>query len=291
MLVSICSSRNICIDTENPVYNLFRRELLKRLLLSQNKRHLREGHPRLISYAFDHITAKVHVDGRFEDPDLCALEQLVFPNLAPDTVCLDIGANIGNHAVAFANHFAKVHAFEPNPNLSPVLRINARLRPNIQAWDIGCSSRTAEIEVSENPENLGATGIGRKATRPDAAVVTFKVAPLDTLNVLAPGERLSFVKIDVEGHEPDVIEGAKSTLSAHMPLIAMEVDRATVKADTNPALEALRKLGYAYFYEIRKPTIWERLLQRDTPLRLYAVSKLQRRNYRLFLVAAEPLAP
>ena len=265
-----------------------RRLLLKALLLGQNKKHLRQARPRLVGFAFDHITAKVHIDGRFEDNELNALETLLFPKLAKGGVCLDIGSNIGNHAVACADHVSAVHAFEPNPNVFKLLQINAGLKGNIHAHEIGCSSGTAEIEVIENRINTGGSGVGVAGNEFAGDTVTFKVAPLDSLAVLPSDARVTFVKMDVEGHEADAIKGAAETFRKHRPVIAIEVGRNTVSNGSNAALDELKNLGYAHFYEIPRAYGLHRL-NRGGGTKIVPVERLDKRNYPLFLASMEPI--
>ena len=267
---------------------LLRRILLKTLLLSQNKRHLSAGRPQVVGFAFDLITAKIHVDGRFENNELTALETLLFPKLPRDGLCLDIGANIGNHAVAFADHFAKVHAFEPNPNVFKVLRINADLKANIVAHMIGCSSSEAEIEVIERRGNIGSTGIGFDGGESSGQRVVFSVAPLDAMGLFEDDDKTTFVKIDIEGHEADAIRGAASTLRRHKPVIAMEIGRASISNGSNTALDSLKKLGYSHFYEIPRSHSLRRL-QRLGAIEVLPVDRLKKRNYPLLLAATNPL--
>ena len=262
------------------------RLILKTLLLRQNRRHLMQGRPRLVGFAFDHITAKLHIDGRFEDEDLTALERFVFPKLKPGGVCLDIGANIGNHAVAFAPHFAHVHAFEPNPNVCAVLQINAKLRDNITVHNLGLSDSEALVDVIENPINTGGSGLGRSSAL-GGETVQFKVVPLDSLSLDLPAP-ISFVKIDVEGHEAPALSGGVKLLSKHRPVIGMEISRHTVADGKNPALQVLKDLGYAHFYELPKPRGLRRIGNR-MPSGLQKVDQLDRRNYPIFIAAYDPL--
>lgn len=99
-----------------------RRLLLKSLLIAQNKLHLRHARPRLVGFAFDHITAKVHIDGRLEGNELNALETLLFPKLAKGGVCPDIGSNIGNHAETFGDFFPWCIRLSPSSNGQRYLR-------------------------------------------------------------------------------------------------------------------------------------------------------------------------
>jgi FkbM family methyltransferase len=267
---------------------LLDRALLKFLLGRRNAEHLRQGKPRLVCFAFDQITLKVHIDGRFEDAELTALEQLVFPKLPKSGVCLDIGANIGNHSVVFGGHFAKVHAFEPNPKVFQALRINAGLRDTIMVWNLGCSDTAAEIEVIENPMNLGSTGIGVAGGRIAGETVHFQVLPLDQHDFLAPEDKLAFVKIDVEGHETQVIRGASRLLARDLPVVAIEIHRDKIANGTNETLEALYALGYKHLYEVTR----RRGLANLNPFwrtAVVPVPRLAQRSYSMLLVTATPL--
>lgn len=261
------------------------RALLKFLLARRNARHLRNGRPRLVGFAFDQITTKIHIDGRFEDAELTALEQLVFPKISPAGVCLDIGANIGNHTVVFGDHFAKVHAFEPNPKVFRALCINADLRRNITVWNLGCSDRVAEIEAIENPMNLGSTGIGVAGGRFAGETVRFKVLPLDQHEFLDATDKLAFVKIDVEGHEAEVIRGASRLLARDLPVVAIEIHRSKIENGTNDTIEALRGLGYKHLYEVTR----RRGLAHLNPFwrtAVVPVPRLAQRSYSMLLVTA-----
>ena len=88
--------------------------IARRHLMRLNREHL-SRHPQVAGFSFDLITALIHLYGRYEDDELTFLEQRVFPHLAPNGTCLDVGGNIGNHAVAFAPHFGHVLTFEPHP--------------------------------------------------------------------------------------------------------------------------------------------------------------------------------
>ncbi|WP_430465485.1 FkbM family methyltransferase [Tabrizicola sp.] len=263
------------------------RALLKFLLARRNSKHLRSGKPRLVGFAFDQITLKIHLDGRFEDAELTALEQLVFPKLPKSGVCLDIGANIGNHSVVFAGHFSKIHAFEPNPNVFKALSINASLRDNITVWNLGCSDKAAELDVVENPMNLGSTGIGIGGGRIAGETVRFQVLPLDEHEFLAPNDKLAFVKIDVEGHEAEVIRGASRLLARDLPVVAIEIHRNKIANGSNDTLEALYALGYKHLYEVTR----RRGLAHLNPFwrtAVVPVPQLAQRSYSMLLVSATP---
>lgn len=219
------------------------------------------------------------LDGRFANRELTALEKRVFPQLPPGGVCLDIGANIGNHAVAFADCFEHVHAFEPNAKALDLLRVNAKLRDNITVHGVGLSDKSAVIDALQPEHNLGGTGPNIDH-RSDATPVRLAVEPLDTLALDLEGKAITFAKIDVEGFEAQVIKGAAQTLQAHRPVLGMEVDRRSVAEGSSPAIDAAFAIGYTHMYA----------MQRGKGLRIKPVDRAVVKNYPLLILSMDPLS-
>jgi FkbM family methyltransferase len=257
---------------------LLYRAILKQLMQSTVQSHRNAGRPALAGYAFDHITVKMHLDGRFADHELATLEQRLFPQLDRAGVCLDIGANIGNHAVNFADYFAHVHAFEPNSKALDLLHINAKLRENITVHPLGLSDRTQTIEVAQPTHNLGGTGTSANGNL-DGTRVKLPLVALDSLDLELDGQHIAFVKIDVEGAEADVIKGAARTLTAHRPVLGMEVDRRSVNGGSSPAISAALDLGYSHMYA----------MPRGRSMRIRQVGRAAARNYPLLILSMDPL--
>jgi FkbM family methyltransferase len=257
---------------------LLYRTILKQLMQSTVRAHRDAGRPALAGYAFDHITVKIHLDGRFAQQELATLEKCLFPQLDLTGVCLDIGANIGNHAVNFADYFAHVHAFEPNEKALDLLRINAKLRNNITIHPIGLSDQRQTIEVVQPAHNLGGTGASATGTADDT-LVDLKLKALDAIELDLAGRPITFVKIDVEGFEAEVIKGAAGTLAMHRPVIGMEVDRRSVNGGSSPAIDAAFELGYTHMYA----------MMRGRSMRIRTVERAAARNYPLLLLSMDPL--
>lgn len=240
--------------------------------------HRDAGRPALAGYAFDHITVKMHLDGRFAHHELATLEKCLFPQLDSDGVCLDIGANIGNHAVNFADYFAHIHAFEPNTKALDLLYINAKLRRNITVHPVGLSDQEQTIEVAQPAHNLGGTGASATANTSDIRV-QLPLVPLDSLDLGLSGKRIVFAKIDVEGSEAEAIKGAAKTLKEHRPVLGMEVDRRSVNGGSSPAISAALDLGYEHMYA----------MPRGRSMRIRQVGRAAARNYPLLLLSMDPL--
>ena len=165
----------------------------------------------------EEIDGHIAIYGIYEHRLLRLLESLIPAN----AVMLDIGANIGNHALYLARQCSAVHCFEPNPRAYARLERNIALNnaANIQVHRFGLSSRNETAIFYENASgNLGASGFrsseGERRELPirnaDDAVAELSLS------------RIDLVKIDVEGMEPEVISGLRETIARFRPIIAFE---------------------------------------------------------------------
>jgi FkbM family methyltransferase len=233
------------------------RQQVSRFLTRRRKSHIAR-YPQLVCFAFDSIAAQIMVNGRYEDGILSCLETTVFPKLARKRVCLDVGANIGNHAVAFASSFQRVICFEPNPDVYRVLEINAALKTNIETRNIGASNCTQTLTATVWSSNIGSATVEenlkeKSKGRGHSKQVAFKLECLDTLLDAATAATVDFVKIDVEGHEVSVLEGAAKLLSTQKPVVALEVLKVGFQSHQHPAIQLLQSFGYDHFYTVETP--------------------------------------
>jgi FkbM family methyltransferase len=196
-------------------------------------------------FAHDHIGIHINYFGVYDKPEL----ELLFRFLAPlaDTlragVALDVGANIGNHALFFSERFRTVHAFEPNPTTFHLLAFNARLAGNVNPHNIGLGSESGVLRLNEDLDNMGASSI-KYAPAGNARSVEIEVNRLDDLGL--PLEGLCFMKVDVEGFEPQVLRGAARTIATHQPLIVLEQHEREFVDGTTECIAMLRELGYGF---------------------------------------------
>jgi FkbM family methyltransferase len=139
---------------------------------------------------------------------------------------IDVGANVGNHTIFYARHSpaARVYPMEANPKACGILRMNIAQNLDTRAviatshLDIAAGAYSARVRITEKSRhNLGGT---RFAVTDNGNVLCMA---LDELAFEGP---ISFLKIDVEGMEMEVIAGATRLLANHRPAIAIEVDPA-----------------------------------------------------------------
>lgn len=139
--------------------------------------------------------------------------------LRPDDVFLDIGANVGTYTVLSSKVCgARTHAFEPDPGTIGHLRRNVAAngiedRVVLHETALGAADGKAHFTVGHDTTN-------RIAAEGDTQVRTVRLAKLDTI---PEARRACFIKLDVEGHEADVLAGARTVLNASS-LCAIETE-------------------------------------------------------------------
>jgi FkbM family methyltransferase len=134
-------------------------------------------------------------------------------------VCLDVGANIGYFAMLMADRVGangKVYAFEPVPETYDVLSLNAKL-----AGDFGLNLVPIRAAVSSDNGELSICRSTHSTLHQVRALSEVSEKELErvscttlasALEKLEPNALISLLKIDVEGHELSVLEGAQPVL-------------------------------------------------------------------------------
>ena len=140
--------------------------------------------------------------------------------LHEDDIVIDIGAYIGTHALPMAMLCNKVYAFECNEIIFNCLRENIVLNDlehKIKPHDICLSNKEDQLKFYER-EN----GTSRVSSR--NIIGNCRIVKTNTLdNIIGLDTPIKLIKIDCEGHEFKVLEGAKGIIEKHSPYILIEV--------------------------------------------------------------------
>ena len=174
-------------------------------------------------------------------------EMGLLANFVPEGgVVLDVGANIGAHTQFFAQRVGPaglVAAFEPQRMVFQTLCANIALNafPNVMTFHAGVGAAPGSIMVPRpdyaQDGNFGGVSLGGEEGEP------VQVLPLDHVGVA----KVDLVKIDVEGMEVDVLQGARGMIAHHRPVLYVENDR----REKSPALLGLLfELGYRVYWHV-----------------------------------------
>jgi FkbM family methyltransferase len=170
---------------------------------------------------------------------------LVQAPMAPD-LFVDVGGNYGTHSLLFLVAGIEAITFEPNSacheyflEACSLNGVHARLEPVA----LGAAPGRMALCFPERETWLGsldADVIALLGNRPGMRSQLVEVRTLDDYEPQFAGRRV-LVKIDAEGHESAVLDGAKRTLGRHRPPVIFEVHGAERRAR---ARERFARLGY-----------------------------------------------
>lgn len=175
------------------------------------------------------IDFSIYLLGAFEPGTRKTLQTLV----RPGDVVFDIGANVGAHTLSMAQAVGaqgKVYAFEPADFAFAKLRRNLALNPDLQARTFlqqtllaGDSSAAPEREIYASWPLEGDGSVHPKHRGKLVSAEHAKVQTLDEFVERESIQRLNLIKMDVDGHELPVLQGAQETLRRFRPTLVMEM--------------------------------------------------------------------
>ena len=233
------------------IFKLILSRINKRIAKKNSKKNLQ-----LVIFSFDHIGLSINMDGRYENENLILLEKFInekIPN-SDEEIALDIGANIGNHSIFFSKYFKKVFAFEPNPKTYDLLLINSKLisQKKIVPYNFGLSNNNGNLSLKSNPSNIGASRIISLPTNQLKNNITnIKVKIADEIKSIQT-EKISFIKIDVEGHEINALKGAENIIKSNKPIIVFEQQAKEIKNQSSEVIEYLTTLNYNFYTIVKR---------------------------------------
>ena len=152
--------------------------------------------------------------------------QLFRTLVGPSDVVADIGANIGLTALLFSTLADKVLAFEPSSSTYGFLQDNlaqAQVK-NVETVNIGFGQRAESLTITFAANNRAGGYVSQKI-RPTHGHVTEDIS-IETLDEFfsATNPKLTFLKIDVEGFEQNVIKGGRKLLNETKPVVVLEMN-------------------------------------------------------------------
>ena len=154
-------------------------------------------------------------------------------------VCLDIGSNIGQWTRPLSKKFESVVCFEPNPNFRECFEKNIQEK-NVLLWPYGLSDKEHKAK-----QDFNSTVLHEEDGDIDCRT-------LDSFGLT----NVDFVKIDVDGFEIPLLNGARETLSKNDPVINIEMKR-DKRTDIVVKCESILKdLGYKFQKRTKSDEVW-----------------------------------
>jgi FkbM family methyltransferase len=190
------------------------------------------------------------------EPELGVLPLLVDPS----RTCVDAGANRGTYTYFLSKLAKHVYAYEPNPAMRWILQRS--IDKNVSVSDIALSDHSGDAKFAvprsktKCRNNAGSLEVDMLAVSSDNLVVmSVKTARLDDQGVTNVG----FIKIDVEGHEREVLAGARQVILRDRPVLLIEMMETLAPGATSTNVEYVEDLGYQSFLLVDKRLVDYRL--------------------------------
>ncbi len=162
----------------------------------------------------------------------------------PGRPAVDAGAASGLYAYFIGTQASAVHAFEPNPNA--FLRMRNGAGNNIRTYNVALSNKNSTATLHVPPAGLGEASLEQHPNRGlDIQTWEVETRTLDSFHLKDVG----FLKIDVEGHEEALLDGATVTIEESRPTIFIEVEERHSPGSVGRVLARMRtEMSYTQCY-------------------------------------------
>tara|TARA_Y100000996_G_C22540053_1_gene649690 strand:+ start:783 stop:1535 length:753 start_codon:yes stop_codon:yes gene_type:complete len=186
---------------------------------------------------------------------------LVKKLIKPGSDSIDVGVYRGVYSYEMSKYSNLVHAFEPNPIIFKDINKNLKkIIKNIKLYNFALSNKNEIINLNipirnkkydkKNYEEYFQMG---RATIHDMnkfdEFETYKVNSKKMDDITFDNE-ISFMKVDVEGHETEVIQGSVNTIKRFKPILLVEIEEKHNQKKVSSTLNYIKSLGYnSFFFE------------------------------------------
>ena len=159
---------------------------------------------------------------------------------------VDIGAHVGEWTRSLSRKFDHVICFEPNPNFRECFNRNIK-ENNVTLHPYGLSSHSHNAIQGVNATHLNDV-LGDTEPREG----DIECRSLDSFDLCD----VDYIKIDVDGFEIPLLEGAQETLKRNNPVINIEMKERKRPKIVEESRRILRNLGYAQQSRVRSDEVW-----------------------------------
>ncbi len=173
--------------------------------------------------------------------------------ITPNSAFLDVGANFGQMSILISKYLdiigGKVYSFEAEPYVGAIFQKNVQVNKcnNIEVILGAVHNQSGVKLIFPKPDfkrfdSFGSYGIDPLASEGR----TVESLTIDSLNIL---ERISFIKVDIQGSDLFALQGAKETILKNKPVIIFEFEeqfQCEFKTTFNDYVEFVRSINYKF---------------------------------------------
>ena len=160
---------------------------------------------------------------------------------------IDVGANAGLYTYFMSKLCKKVYAFEPHEQLANFLKkaTNENVDVINAALSDQAETRTFYTPIVNGKESLNIASLDEKtALKKPCAKTVIETKVLDNYQF----DDIGFIKIDVEGHELEVLKGARETIKRCRPVILIEILPGETHIAESDVVQFMQEQDYGVFY-------------------------------------------
>lgn len=185
--------------------------------------------------------------------------KLLIRVLKEGMTCLEVGGNLGYYAVLeskIVGDKGKVIAIEPSPRNFSYLKHNLEQqnRSNYEVYNFACGDQEGEVKflVSDKSNRCMVIENGEEIPS-DLEVIKIPIKKLDIFLKEKGIEKIDFIRMDVEGYEMNILEGAMKLLTKFKPIMLVEVHKMIMGDDlTKKFFNELKTIGYEKGYFVTR---------------------------------------
>ena len=181
--------------------------------------------------------------------------------IKPGTDSIDVGVYRGVYSYEMSKYSKKVHSFEPNPLIFKYINKNLKkISNNIDLYNLALSNENRVLDLKipirnkkfdkKNYEEhylMGRATIHELNNFQNYEKFKINSKKIDDFNF---DNEISFIKIDVEGHEIQVIKGGKLIIKKNKPVLLVEIEERHSKKKVHHSIDYINELGYkSYIYD------------------------------------------
>jgi FkbM family methyltransferase len=164
-------------------------------------------------------------------------------------VTVDVGANCGLYTQQLARLSGQVHAFEPSHQMADLLRRTSASNVSIHEVALSDHDGDADLFTPQGDQGLvyGRASLEQQPVEPTAQQLVATHVPLARLDGVIQQD-VSFVKVDVEGHELNVLHGAVDLIDRCQPVFLVEAEDRHRADATQLVFDFFRDRSYRGFF-------------------------------------------